>query len=69
MIVGAFLGGLVPTKGEGLVASIVIGSILGALIWHRRSKPVETTITASLAVIIVGWPLALVLLDWLHRYY
>jgi hypothetical protein len=71
MLAGAPAGMVirVPVKGEGLIATIVILAIIGAVIWSRRHQPATTTIITCLILIVLGWPLVVVVLDWLHRYY
>ena len=69
MLCGAVLGAFLPFKAEGLVASVVVCSVLGALIWERRTKSSAATISACIGVVVIGWPVAVALLDWLHRYY
>lgn len=69
MLGAAALGMLIPGKAEGAVANVVIAAIVGGLWWSRRSASWQSTLPRIAAIIVLGWPVALVLLDLLHRYY
>jgi hypothetical protein len=71
MLAGALAGMLIriPAKGVGLIATIVVLAIIGAIIWERRHQRAANTFVACVIAIVFGWPLAVVVLDWLHRYY
>jgi hypothetical protein len=70
MLAGALAGMIIriPAKGEGLIATIVVLAIIGAIIWTRRHKSGTGTFVGCLIAIVFGWPLAVVILESLHRY-
>lgn len=65
---GCVIGLLIPLKAEAGIATAVLFAVIGAIIWARRRLSARTTIGVCFAVLIVGWPIAFVFLDWLHRY-
>jgi hypothetical protein len=69
MLGAAALGALIPGKAEGAVANVVIAAIIGGFWWSRRNAPWQSTLPRIAAIIALGWPVVLVLLDLLHRYY
>ena len=66
---GAVVGLLIPLKAEAGIATVVTFAIMGAIIWTRRRESARATVGACCATLVVGWPVAFVFLDWLHRYY
>lgn len=68
-LLGALLGLSVPFKGVQIVATAVMFAIIGALVWARRKEPAGTTIGVCGATLLIGWPIALIILGCLHQYY
>jgi Mg2+/citrate symporter len=69
MIAGAFVGMLIPLKGEGAVTTVSVCAILAWVIWTRRRKPFARTSIICLGMLVFIWPITFVLLDWLHKYF
>ncbi|MEX2092420.1 MAG: hypothetical protein WD971_07070 [Pirellulales bacterium] len=69
LIAGAAIDLMFPFKAEAAIATSVISSLLGAVIWTRRRESVGGTVATCALTILIGWPIAFVLLDWLHRYF
>lgn len=71
-LMGAAIGfglGLVFIKGVAFVATVVMFSILGAIIWLREDRPAGNTFFICGATLLLGWPVAVFFLNWLHQYY
>lgn len=71
MVAGATIGACLPLplKGEGVIATVVVFAVGGAVVWLRRHHPFATTAAICAALLVIGWPLSVMVLDVLHRYY
>jgi hypothetical protein len=69
LLAGSAAGMLVPIKAEGGLATVVTFAAIGAVVWTRRRQPPRTTIAVCFLLLVLGWPIVFVLLDWLHQYY
>jgi hypothetical protein len=66
---GAIAGLLVPVKGEAAMANAIVGALIAWLLWTRRRDNLGLTLAMAMGIAVVVWPIAFVLLDWVHRYY
>ena len=69
LVGGAAIGLFIPIKAEGGGATTVIAALVGGIVWSQRRQPFSSTIALCVITAAIGWPIAVVFLDWLHQYY